>query len=159
MSGRRAYPTVFIEFSSPLSFYYGTSARKRVNATVEFTFTDSSTVTMQLISEVIYNGDREITLFSSYYTIISGEVRYGLYSASVDAESVVVHSTATAFGHPTYIDCDLGEAYAIDDGVISSLNSYIMLGSALPSLTVGESEITFDNTIESLKITPRWWKI
>lgn len=153
------YPTVFIEFSSPLSFYYGTSARKRVNATVEFTFTDSSTVTMQLISEVIYNGDREITLFSSYYPIISGEVRYGLYSASVDAESVVVHSTATAFGHPTYIDCDLGEAYAIDDGVISSLNSYIMLGSALPSLTVGESEITFDNTIESLKITPRWWKI
>lgn len=153
------YPTVFIEFSSPLSFYYGTSARKRVNATVEFTFTDSSTVTMQLISEVIYNGDREITISSSYYPIISGEVRYGLYSASVDAESVVVHSTATAFGHPTYIDCDLGEAYAIDDGVISSLNSYIMLGSVLPSLTVGESEITFDNTIESLKITPRWWRI
>lgn len=155
------YPTVFIEFSSPLFFHYGASASnfKRVNATVEFTFTDGSTVTMQLISEVVYNGDREITISSSYYPIISGDVRYGLYSASVDAESVVVHSTATTYGHPTYIDCDLGEAYAVDDGVISSLNSYIALGSKLPILSVGESEITFDNTINDLKVVPRWWKI
>lgn len=153
------YPTVFIEFSSPLLFHYGTNNFKRVNATVEFTFTDSTTVTMQLISGVTYNGDRGITISSSYYPIISGEVRYGLYSASVDAESVVVHSTATAFGHPTYIDCDLGEAYAVDDGVISSLNSYIALGSKLPTLSVGSSEITFDNTINDLKVVPRWWKI
>lgn len=153
------YPTVFIEFSSPLFFHYGASDFKRVNATVEFTFTDGSTVTMRFISEVIYNGDREITISSSYYPIISGDVRYGLYSASVDAESVVVHSTATTYGHPTYIDCDLGEAYAVDDGVISSLNSYIALGSELPKLSVGESEITYDNTINDLKVVPRWWKI
>ena len=28
-----------------------------------------------------------------------------------------------------------------------------------PLLVPGENEITFDNTITSVKITPRWWRI
>ena len=68
-------------------------------------------------------------------------------------------STASPLGNPTYIDCDLGEAYKIEDGEFLSLNKYIDLGSDLPVLAVGLSEITFDNTITEVKVTPRWWKV
>lgn len=73
--------------------------------------------------------------------------------------SFVVDSTIQLLGHPTYIDCDIGEVYKIESGEIISLNSYIDLGSKLPILPVGESEITFDNTITDFKVVPRWWKI
>lgn len=60
---------------------------------------------------------------------------------------------------PIFIDCDLGEAYTNEGGVYRSLNQYIDLGSELPTLGVGVNEVTFDNTITELKITPRWWKV
>ena len=56
-----------------------------------------------------------------------------------------------------YIDCDLGDAYAINDGSYVSLNSYIDLGSDLPTLASGANEITYDDTITELTITPRYW--
>jgi phage-related protein len=74
-------------------------------------------------------------------------------------ESVKVVSTASVLGHPTYIDCDLGEAYKEVDGSIISLNRYIDLGSDLPTLAPGANTVTFDNTITDLQIVPRWWKI
>ena len=60
---------------------------------------------------------------------------------------------------PIFIDCDLGEAYIVENGVYRSLNKFIDLGSELPKLGVGETEVTFDNTITELKVTPRWWKV
>ena len=77
-------------------------------------------------------------------------------TANVSLPGVLIQSTAPKFGHPTYIDCELGEAYALNDGVISSLNRYIALGSALPVLDVGANTITSDATITQLLITPRW---
>ena len=68
-------------------------------------------------------------------------------------------STKAVSGVPIYVDCDLGEAYYIKDGEYVSLNQRIDLGSDLPKLGVGENEITFDNTITELKVTPRWWKV
>lgn len=58
-----------------------------------------------------------------------------------------------------FIDCDLGEAYKVVDGETISLNSYIDLGSQLPTLASGPNAITYDNTITELKITPRYWKV
>lgn len=72
---------------------------------------------------------------------------------------VTAVSTLNELGHPTYIDCDLGEAYRIEDGVYKSLNKYVDLGSDLPKLAPDSNTITFDNTITDLKIAPRWWKI
>jgi phage-related protein len=60
---------------------------------------------------------------------------------------------------PIFIDCDLGEAYIVEDGVYRSLNQYIDLGSELPKLASGSNTVTFDNTITELKVTPRWWKV
>lgn len=73
--------------------------------------------------------------------------------------NVQVQSTATTYGHPTYIDCETGEAYAIKNDVAISLGKYVSLGSELPVLANGANTITYDNTITSLKITPRWWKV
>lgn len=73
--------------------------------------------------------------------------------------SVVVDSTVSILGHPTYIDCDLGEVYMIKDGSPVSLNRYIGLGSDLPTLASGANEVTYDNTVTDLEITPRWWKL
>jgi hypothetical protein len=47
----------------------------------------------------------------------------------------------------------------IKDGQPISLNQYIDLGSDLPTLPTGATEITFDNTVTELKVTPRWWKV
>ena len=73
--------------------------------------------------------------------------------------NVQVQSTATTYGHPTYIDCETGEAYTIKNDVAMSLGRYVTLGSELPVLANGANTITYDNTITSLKITPRWWKV
>lgn len=66
-------------------------------------------------------------------------------------------STVTTLGHPTYIDCDLGEVYLIDNGSFVSLNHLTDLGSYLPVLSPGENLIEYDSTITSVEIIPRWW--
>ena len=70
------------------------------------------------------------------------------------------YSTLSVLGDPTYIDCDLGEAYKYNDNdEIISLNAYIDLGSQLPVLAPGSNDIEYDYSITSLKIQPRWWKV
>lgn len=72
--------------------------------------------------------------------------------------SVVLHSTISILGNPTYIDCELGEAYLINDGEYVSLNSHIDLGSDLPTLAPGNNEFSFDDsTMTDVQLTPRWW--
>ena len=91
-----------------------------------------------------------------------GALRAAAFGSSVvpsRIESAVVNSTMTYLGEPTYIDCDLGEAYLIRDNTPISLNRYIDLGSELPTFAVGSNEITFDNTITDLKVIPRWWQV
>ena len=70
---------------------------------------------------------------------------------------ITVDSTVPILGHPTYIDCDLGECYRIENGSAVSLNGFIDLGSDLPELAPGENTLTFDNTVTSVSLTPRWW--
>lgn len=106
---------------------------------------------------VNYDGNKLIT-FDCYADDIFTAGDYGILAetASVSLPGILIQSTAPKFGHPTYIDCELGEAYALNDGVISSLNRYIALGSALPVLDAGANTIASDATITQLLITPRW---
>ena len=90
-------------------------------------------------------------------TTVSGKFFYNTRSTTVNR--IIGDSTMTTLGHPTYIDCDYGEAYKIENGAIISLNAYIDLGSDLPKLASGANEITYDNTVTELKIQPRWWKV
>ena len=72
---------------------------------------------------------------------------------------ITAESTQSILGDSTYIDCDLGQVYKVENDTIVSLNKYIGLGSKLPVLAPGSNTITYDNTITSLKVTPRWWKV
>ena len=119
----------------------------------------------------IYNGDSIITLVGTY--------AIALYSAtgedadlldanppSVDVSyieetfsDVVSTSTMSVLGDPTYIDCEIGEAYMYKDGQLISLNAHIDLGSDLPKLSKGINEFSIDNTITSLKVVPRFWQL
>lgn len=69
------------------------------------------------------------------------------------------YSTVPVLGNPTYIDCELGDAYKIEDGKIIGANSRIDLGSDVPKLAPGANTVTFGDTITDLKIHPRWWKV
>lgn len=112
------------------------------------------------ISLVVSIGNTGVLRFSYSSTHISDyTISRTLSIASDSAFTVNADSSVTLLGQPTYVDCDLGEAYKYDGEEIVSLNRYIDLGSDLPKLAVGENEVTFDNTITDFKITPRWWKI
>lgn len=78
---------------------------------------------------------------------------------SISASAFVGISTQSVLGNPTYIDCDLGEAYKIIDGRMFQLNRYIDLGSKLPELSPGDNDIEVDGGITSLEIVPRWWRV
>ena len=68
-------------------------------------------------------------------------------------------STVQLLGNPTYVDCETGEAYRIDDGEYKSSNARVTIGADLPVMSPGSNKVTYDNTITDMKISPRWWKI
>lgn len=74
-------------------------------------------------------------------------------------QQVIGDSTISALGNPTYIDCEVGEAYKMVNSTPVSLNNAVIIGGKLPELSSGSNSISFDNTITELKMTPRWWKI
>lgn len=74
-------------------------------------------------------------------------------------QDVTVDSTKSVLGNPTYIDCDLGEAYYIGNNSYISVNIAATIPSVLPELNPGVNEITNENTITQLKVYPRWWKV
>lgn len=78
---------------------------------------------------------------------------------SISASAFVGISTQSVLGNPTYIDCDLGEAYKIIDGRMFQLNRYIDLGAKLPELSPGDNDVEVDGGITSLEIVPRWWRV
>ena len=79
--------------------------------------------------------------------------------ATVYRPEVMANSTKTILGNTNYIDLDIGEAWTDDSGTIISINNVVELPAELPTLASGANTITYDNTITSLKITPRWWKV
>lgn len=68
-------------------------------------------------------------------------------------------SSIPALGNPTYIDCDTGTCYMIVNGNYIPVNHVIDLGSNLPVLDSGSNTISYDNTITSFKVVPRWWQV
>ena len=138
--------TIGFTFDDPVTFTYGTAASKTITANVTVNGT-----TQAYTASISYDGAETI----SFKQARQGTKNY--LTTHIHYADIVVHSTKPTYGDPTYIDCDLGEAYEIDNGRIVSLNRVLELGSKLPVFAPGESEITFDNTITELVITPRWW--
>ena len=98
-----------------------------------------------------------IELTDSISLTTTGSATKNYRTSKLSMGRAVAESTVSLIGDPTYIDCDLGEAYMIKDGSYIGLNAYIDLGSDLPTLGAGNNTVTFSNTVTQLKLTPRWW--
>lgn len=124
-------------------FYYNVGPNfqyaEKIDIAINYGGADTYTVTVTRPSVLPSNVSRYANVF--------------LYSPTMYADSTAPNPA------PINIDCDLGEAYTNENGIFRSLNQYIDLGSKLPTLAVGTTEITFDNTITDFKIVPRWWKV
>ena len=104
--------------------------------------------------------DETITITASYVSNIANQNYKCTFANSGGMKaSTIANSTKTYIGNPTYVDCEIGEAYKIEGGQVVPLNAYIDLGSELPTLASGVNTITYDDTITSLKLTPRWWQV
>lgn len=68
-------------------------------------------------------------------------------------------STASALSGRTYIDFEIGEAYAIRGGNYVSLNKFVSIGADLIELPPGDTTVYLDSKISSFKVTPRWRRI
>lgn len=166
--------------SSVLSVSEKTVKLSTVLDPVEFAFSNTQdfvlvTHTVTLKVGMISN----TALVTKYYTVTFDvnyhvgtnnlDVQLSFYGGSDDVNQVMmssasskgisVDSTVFILGDPTYLDCELGEAYMIEDGEIVSLNKHIDMGSRLPKLVPGETEFDLSSNITECKVTPRWWKI
>jgi phage-related protein len=119
-------------------------------------FSNGHTATTTLTLEVVWDSANS-TL--SFHTTPSGHGRWGRVVRTYPTSIIEAVSSKTYLGNPTYVDCELGEAYKIEDGEIVSLNKYIELGSDLPKLSSGANDVTISNTVTELKVTPNWWKL
>lgn len=73
--------------------------------------------------------------------------------------AITAYSTKSALGEPLYFDMDIGEAYKEEGGEIVSVNNAVSFPVELPVLIPGANAITFDNTVQTLKVVPRWWEV
>ena len=153
---------------APITFTIGTASTVTGSCAIDWEIANSSqvvveTVTLTVAVSVAYDGNN--TISATITTTISNDTLgiCSYYSSSTGLRQTIskgiANSSVNLGGHPTYLDCDLGEAYKIENGEAISLNAYIDLGSELPTLASGSNTITYDNTITSLKIAPRWWKV
>lgn len=154
--GRNFYFDIFYDGDD--SFTYGSSTSTQDTFTLTINYTDSNNNTGTLTRSVTVT--QRTT--SSYVNLYATENTTGgiqIYGTSVSLGEITAVSTQTILGNPTYIDCDLGEAYKLVDNVPVSLNQYIDLGSDLPCLASGGNSITYSNTVTDVKVVPRWWKV
>ena len=114
------------------------------------------TQTITFTPKLVYDStNRKFTLSVEYTSL--GVVT--LKSRICTIEQAMGDSTISTLGNPSYIDCDIGEAYKITSGKAVSINNAVSLGGILPSLSPGSNTVTYSNTVTELKIKPRWWKI
>lgn len=128
-----------------------------IQISAAITYNDNGTPTTEnviLDYDFDYNGSNRITVTKTV-TNNSTVLKNG---GMIQIGEISVNSTKTAAGE-IYIDLDIGEAYDIDNGTVVSVNDSVTLPAELPTLKAGANTINCDNTITSLKIVPRWWKV
>lgn len=137
-------------------FEYGTSKTLTAQMTVliESIYRDTpGEQTLQWDAEIRYDGNKTLKyVINRFY---SGTVTSNVLSV----EPIYADSTKPTTDLTIFVDLGVGEAWNYDGTTIASLNNIVQLPAELPTLKPQSNLITFDNTIDSLKITPRWWKV
>lgn len=146
-----------------INFRQGTQKNIVKNFTASITYRQGTspeyTVTVPFSAQLVYNptsgsgGNFIISITPTVSGIVS------LTSVQTIIADTVAYSTISTLGDPTYIDLEIGEAYKMANGQAVSLNNSVSIGGNLPTLSVGENLITYPNTITSLEIVPRWWRV
>ena len=137
------------------SFKVGTSSTKLVSFSYTLTtngYTDTSNASVE-VSYVHNNNALDKIMIK-----MAGTISY-MDSIIKKIDAIILDSTKSALGSPTYIDLDIGEAYKIENNNAVSVNNAVRMPSELPTLKAGTTTFTKDNTVTQLKVTPRWWKV
>lgn len=141
--------------ASDVTFAKGTSAT--FSATIAYTITVSGVnYSATLTCSIAYNGNDTLTLSMSD---TSTSPNYATPPKRISSPVLYAYSTKQTAGNPMYIDLDIGEAWNEDYGTPVSVNNAVSMPAKLPTLAPGATTITYDNTITSLKIKPRWWQL
>ena len=143
-------------------FLYGTSSQIVATATFHGTYKESGSTTknftVTLDYTVSYNGSNTITI--SFADPVFSPDWGPTYS---DDRGIIAafygDSHEIAPLNQVFIDLDIGEAYGVVNNQMISYNNIVALPAELPQLRPGSNEVVYDNTITSLKFTPRWWKV
>lgn len=138
-----------------VQFVKGTAKTETMVIAVTVAFSTIPPVTENVTITYAYDGNKTVTvsftpLSGNWFTEKSPEVGTGIIS---------VNSSKGSLGEPLFIDLEYGEAYKEEGGAIVSVNSAVSFPPELPTLAPGINTITFDNTITSFQIIPRWWMI
>lgn len=133
-------------------FTEGTPETKTYSADVNFTASNVAYNAALAIS-LIYDGAKRIRASASL-TLSDNAIR--AISMSTKLGAGTVDSTKTSLNEILFIDCELGEVY---DENGQSYNNAVSLGADLPVLSPGKNIVELANTIDALRIIPRWWRI
>lgn len=144
----------------------GTTFTHKLTVTLKMRY-NGSTITRTYVREMklTYWIDSSTTLdvtINTYPTPSEGQLMDEINEIVYDSLSlsgITIDSTQWLLGTPTYIDCELGDAYKISDNKYVSLNDHIDLGSDLPKFAPGDNTVLLSENITGLTVTPRWWKL
>ena len=134
-----------------VSFNYGTSASKTASVTLVLKRGSTTLATIQEGAIVAYNGADGISI-----TVQSDSATTRTFMSGA---KTLANSTVSSLSGTTYVDLEIAEAYVMTASGPESANDHVIIGAEVPVLVPGANEITYDNTITSLQIIPRWWKI
>lgn len=153
--------TYYFYIKQPL--VYGTSSTNTYTVSYTLSWTKSGgtsgsgTATEQF--QVSYDGANSLTITYLAPTTTGAMTLTGYgWPMNQKNDTFDAYSTKSLNG-TLYFDLDIGEAYTIDGGQITSANNVVEIPPELPTLKAGSNTITFDNTVTQLKIVPRWWKV
>ena len=144
------------------AFVVGTSATYSATYTISYavkigsTTAESSTLTVYVTITYDGNDTVKITIQTSYASNPSTLTNHYIRIVNLECDAT---STRSVLGTPTYIDCEIGEAYKYVNGEAVSLNRYIELGSDLPKLAQGSNSVSITSNITSVLFKSRWWKL
>lgn len=151
---------VFEAVFNKVNYTAGTNESKSSNFTANVQFSEDGldqSVNVTFAPGIDYTANtRRISIYAGGNTFPS---IVQSVSKEVRCQQVTAYSTVSTLGNPTYIDLEIGEAYKMVNGEAVSLNNSVSIGSTLPTLAVGGNTITYPNTITSLEIVPRWWRV
>jgi len=155
----RNYTNLVTNFNDSITI--GTNKTITNTVTVAATSTSpSGTITYTVTQTIQYDKTASTITFTETATYSTSLSVICSTSDESGKATILVHSTASALGNPTYIDCDIGECYRYkSDNTIMTLNNVVVFGSELPTLAPGTNTFTYANTITELKVAPRWWQL